>query len=728
MHRNHYALLCVFAVGCQCGDGATEALYDPDCSGCRGEGESCTFPINCRGGTVCNNERYEYYDAEQPVDICVTYGCRTDDDCILDRVCTLENLCRAPVCQTDLDCDGAACVGGVCGDTPNASAAVRCVIVSPHPTLAVGDSATLEAIALDADGRVLPRAAFDWSSAATTVATVDGAIVTGVGAGAAPISASVRDAPNVRCSGRVAQVFAPIAPTGERARVVVVDAADGAPIEDAEVTLLADTSQVLRTDGRGHVVTASTATITAVTVTKPGWRSVSILEPGTNDLFVTLPRAPDITRAGGIRGGIDVSANPTIGDLDALVVYHARSPDLFEYRALPAVDIVPTHINLEGLDFDETLPLPGNMVLSFGSREFTRDERRCVGTSPEGLGCFATRAPVGMGAAWVMGGRYKLSTITILQDQLRGFEPEPYDAAARAELIRAFVGLTTGGWFGALPFVEVDDAPRVPIGEGADCSDPAQAIRCRGDFNTYTSSKIALDQRAGLQSVIRAPSQPARPDGGCDDTLVVSLYSALTGRGLVLTGFGSAEDLDDNCIVDGTPYAFSLWSDPIPNGTLPLTTTPQHSGLEGSEQLAVLVAVDRGDDAAPLDLALVAAPVDRVDGAMDLSGQPFLAYPEATIDRARGTATVVDGEGTGLRFTFDGVDGGWIVFAPRDVGAVMLPDSDVVREAAVVTVQAFAGGEYAQTWALASPTRYGRTQPVAVTTTQCGEDRPCTLR
>ncbi|MEQ8980870.1 MAG: hypothetical protein RL846_23200, partial [Deltaproteobacteria bacterium] len=353
---------------------------------------------------------------------------------------------------------------------------------------------------------------------------------------------------------------------------------------------------------------------------------------------------------------------------------------------------------------------------------------RCVGTNPEGLGCFATRAPVGMGAAWVMGGRYKLSTITILQDQLRGFEPKPYDAAARAELIRAFVGLTTGGWFGALPFVEIEDAPRVPIGQGADCSDPAQAIRCRGDFNTYTSSKIALDQRAGLQSVIRAPSQPARPDGGCDDTLVVSLYSALTGRGLVLTGFGSAEDLDDNCIVDGTPYAFSLWSDPIPNGTLPLTTTPQHSGLEGSEQLAVLVAVDRGEDAAPLDLALVAAPVDRVDGAMDLSGQPFLSYPEATIDRARGTATVVDGEGTGLRFTFDGVDGGWIVFAPRDVGAVMLPDSDVVREAAVVTVQAFAGGEYAQTWALASPTRYGRTQPVAVTTTQCGEDRPCTLR
>ncbi len=727
MRRNHFTMLCVFAVGCQCGDGPSDDLFDPDCSGCRGEGESCVFPINCQGGTVCNNERYEYYDPEQSNDVCVTYVCRTDDDCILDRICTLENLCREPVCQTDADCDGAACLGGVCGDAPNASAAVRCVIVSPHPTLAVGDSTTLEAIALDASGRVLPRAAFDWSSAASAVATIDGATVTGVGAGAAPISASVRDAPNVRCSGRRAQVFEPLAPFGEGARVVVVDAVDGAPVEDAEVTLFTDTSLVLRTDARGHVATSSTSTITAVTVTKPGRRSVSILEPGTNDLFVTLPAAPDVTRAGGIRGGVDTSANPTVGDLDALVVYHARSPDLFEYRALPAVDIVPTRIDIEGLDFDETLALPGNMVLAFGSREFTRDERRCVGTNPDGLGCFATRAPFGMGAAWVMGGRYKLSTITGLQDRLRGFEPEPYDAAARAELVRAFVGLTTGGWFGALPFVEVEDAPRVPIGEDVDCSDPAQAIRCRGDFNTYTPATIALDQRARLQSVIRAPPQPARPDGGCDDTLVVSLYSALPGRGLVLTGFGSAEDLDADCIVEGTPYAFSLWSDPIPAGTIPLTTTPQHSGLEGSPQRAVLVAVDRGGDAAPLDLAIVSAPVDRVEGAMDLSAQAFLSYPEATIDRAGGTATVVDGDGTGLRFTFDGVDGGWIVFAPRDVGAVMLPDSDVVRDAAVVTVQAFTNGAYAEAWDLGSPTRYGRTQPVAVTTAQCTAAGACRL-
>ena len=72
----------------------------------------------------------------------------------------------------------------------------RSVVVSPSAdTVALGDTLRLEAVAFDANGHRAEGTQFDWSSSAVSVAQVDGSgLVTGVGEGAATLTATAGQA------------------------------------------------------------------------------------------------------------------------------------------------------------------------------------------------------------------------------------------------------------------------------------------------------------------------------------------------------------------------------------------------------------------------------------------------------------------------------------------------------------------------------------------------------
>src|SRR5205823_977256 len=97
-------------------------------------------------------------------------------------------------------------------------------------------------------------------------------------------------------------------------RVVVVAEDDGTPVAGATVTLIAGgASTDLTTGTDGSALFATGGAIDSVTVVKdgvspdPGFQYVSVMSPGTNDVFIPLPRFTDKTKAGGFRGVVDMS-------------------------------------------------------------------------------------------------------------------------------------------------------------------------------------------------------------------------------------------------------------------------------------------------------------------------------------------------------------------------------------------------------------------------------------
>lgn len=81
-----------------------------------------------------------------------------------------------------------ACGGGG-SSTPTATIA-SIDLTPPAATVPIGDTTPLTATARDAQGTVVPNAAFTWTSSAESVATVAGGVVTGKAAGRAQVTAS----------------------------------------------------------------------------------------------------------------------------------------------------------------------------------------------------------------------------------------------------------------------------------------------------------------------------------------------------------------------------------------------------------------------------------------------------------------------------------------------------------------------------------------------------------
>ncbi|MCB9651605.1 MAG: hypothetical protein H6730_34165 [Deltaproteobacteria bacterium] len=471
---------------------------------------------------------------------------------------------------------------------------------------------------------------------------------------------------------------------------------------------------------------------------RAGFSTVTVLRPGGDDLRIPVPRRPDPTRAAGIRGGVDMSKLPS-SDVQAAVVYSARPLDLFEYRAFPNVDLVRTKIDAEQLDLHREGDLPGNLVFGLGEEEFTRDSTRCADDEP-GLGCFVTRAPAGLTAAWVTGGEYTLSQISDARDGYATETPDRYTPADRARLIQFLSPFLASGWYGARAYLDLDDAPKVPAPPGdADCADPsvARTARCRGDFDSVHLIFSELP-RASITTAVKVPELPPLPGGGCAGTMIVSAYAALTGRGFVLMGIGSADDSSDrtrvDCVVEGARRPFGALSKPLDDGFVALTSAPPHSGLEGADKLLVLATLDvEPGGTRPLDLNLLFVPFERLDSELDLSSRRFLEPAAATVSSSTGIVTSTPPTGaTGVRLTATNADGTWIVYAPASMSRIDLPDRPAARavlaDPTFAMLQAFElNDEYASLWNARQPVGFDPEQMRALVTTQCGPDGPCTL-
>lgn len=724
-----------------CTDDAATPL---DCIACRALGEPCVYSINCPEGAICNDPVDDLFESTAPELVCVRVACVLDGHCTAPKTCGVDGVCHAAVCESNDACsDGLVCVAGACAAPPPTSRAARCAVMTPNQTIGAGATLTLSAIVFDADGHVLPHVPLEWRSPNDDVVTTDGGAATARGAGSILLRASLRDAPSITCDGPRLRVLAPVAEG--RARVVVLEEGSGAAVEGAAITFVATGSRSASTDARGVAEVPLDGALASVTVVKPGHHTISVLSPGTRDLVITTSRDEDVTRAAGLRGRIAMP--PSRGDLDMAVVYGARSPELLDYHVVPGADLVPTEIDAPelGLDRAERV-LPGNVVLGLGTKRFTADEAHCRGDTvvPEGYaGCFVTRVREGRNAAWVMGGRFKMSSVVALIS--RGFSPEVsgrLSSKDRARLTMFLASLRQEVWYGALPYFEAEAHPKVRR-EGrraVDCTAPANArtLDCAADIDRYRRAELELVGAPTIRTRLAVPELPQLPDGRCTRGLVAADYARLPGRGLVQVGLSTGEDDPETpaCTVAPSELAYGVTSWSLGAGELGHIAAPLHSGMEGSHRVLVLAAIDTSDEETrPRDLSLVLETVDALGEELDLTARRFLGHPEGTLDRSAATFTLVrTSSATGTRLVLESPVGTWIVHAPASMATIALPDVAAARavltESTSGVVQSYAlDAPYTDAWRLdAGPSIERSIEALrAIATTECFRPGPCTV-
>ena len=186
-----------------------------------------------------------------------------------------------------------------------AVAAPTMVAVTPDSVslTALGDTSRLSAEVFDQVGRLMPGAAVVWSSADSTVATVDSAgLVRAERPGAAKVTASSGSASG-SASVSVMQSASSVAVTPAEARIgpgdtlqLVVEAfdANGHVVAEAEFSWLSSDESVVTVDGSGLMrgVAEGTATITASAGDTEGASKITVVNPDRAAL-VALYEATD---------------------------------------------------------------------------------------------------------------------------------------------------------------------------------------------------------------------------------------------------------------------------------------------------------------------------------------------------------------------------------------------------------------------------------------------------
>lgn len=722
-------LAMALAAGCSSSGGGTNTPeYDINCQSCRQNDQACTYSINCQPGSICNDPVEDLYDADKTALTCIKVVCASNADCESPKVCSLEKICNSPICQVDGDCEGGSrCLGGACGPAPNAQDVASCDIVTRGGSIRQGATQELVAVAKNANGAVLAAIEFEWSSQNPNVVAVSGRTATGgAEAGATTLTAAVVGKPSVTCTGLELVNFPNVGMN--EVRVVLVSDDNGEPVGGAEVTIEAGGSMTAMSDAAtGAAVFATGATVDSITVVKAGYQSVSVLAPGSKDVFLPVPKLADNTKAGGFRGVVDISATKK-ADIQLGIAGPSIPSNLLDFDLTSLLgDSVKTVIDAPELGLNmEEVDLPGGVLLGLGNKKFTADGTgmRCQGTTPSAneLGCYLARAPAGNGAAWVLAGQLKLSQVTSIANQLSSvLGGGSSDELPIGDLLTAVLPLVRSLNHGVNAALDITEYPKVkadPAGT-TDCSDanaPSYDDNCVGDYSKYEQISLAASQSLGVLSTLSVPTLPNLPGtgAGCAGAAVILSGAILPGRGVVPLGLSAGVDVlkDEpaDCKVAGIKEPFGPNSPELDDGQMALSMAPAHSGIEGSSLAILSIALDPDSlTSSALQLNAIVEHVPSVAASQSIASRSYLPYPQGSVSRGMGTATLTSAitGATAVRYEIQNGDDSWLVYAPASMTSVSFPNVPSARTTLAGTgdvyVQAIQiDGDYASMWTFGS--------------------------
>jgi hypothetical protein len=698
-----------------------------DTEGCAQDGDACDVSYVCQPGSICNLADEDLYDATKDMAVCIKVVCVSDGDCDGEKTCSLEKICNSPVCQTDAQCSGGSlCIAGACNSAPSVDNVTACEVATRPGSIRQGATIELVAIAKNTNGVVQPAIPFSWASDKPNVVAIAGRVATGgAEAGTANLTASVEGKATVNCS--VSLVNFPNVGMAD-ARVVVVDDATGAPVVGAQVTVVTGGNSMNGTSGAdGSATIVGGGTPDSVTVIAAGHQYVSIISPGTNDIYLPLPSIPNEAVAGGFRGSVDISKT-TNADIKLGIAGPSLPSNLLDFGLEALIgDPVKTVINAPELSLNnEEVDLPGGVMLGLGTKMFTNDMggARCQGNEPGAgeLGCYVARAPAGKGAAWVLAGQLKLSQVTPIATQLSGaLGGGGTDDLPIGDLLTAVLPLLRSLNHGVNASVDTQEFPKVTVEGGlpAGCTDPSipnYDDLCRGDFSKYQQIELAASQKLGILSAVSVPNLPnlGGAADGCAGAAVLVAAAILPGRGILPLGLSAGVDILDkeaaDCKVGGVEEPFGANSAKLNDGQMPLTMAPPHSGIEGSTIALLALALDvESITDSGLQLNAIVSRVSSVEANQTISAT-YLPYPKGSLTRGSGTfafTTAATGA-TASRFEIQRGAETWLVYAPASSMSVTLPTgvtttSDVVTNASDAYVQAIkVSGSYSDMWKFGS--------------------------
>lgn len=637
------ALLAV-AVGTTCSDAPAPDERPGRLSRCDIEGlPACGN--GCGAGALC-------------VEGCCHRACTDPADCAGAPGCDgfgcacEEGACIPTACSASAECaKGEHCVGGSCLVVEEVEVA-SCRLLPPWETLRPGTEFRPALVAFDAEGRrIVPTPSYRLEVSDAHLASVaDGIVLGGEGEGIVEVLARVGRA---TCTAELESLGA--LPDG-RARVVVLDALSRLPVEGARVQVEAGGDPVVATtDARGVAAWALDA------LPPPPWtisvfhedrRYVTLVGVSEPDVLVPLWPNPDRPLAAGFSGRFHSSrfepSRLNFGLAGATIPGNLVDLDVFVL--VGPVETVP--IDIGGA---RSADLSAGLVFGLGNTWFK--ERYRVEAVP---GACADREAsrkgrCGVRTAWGLAGGIPLEDLP-----LDAIESRQSVEAGRllAELLPHVRRLQSA----IVPSVELEALPRK---SGAP------------DFAALPTLDLHATERLALRVQVRlSPLPESYVDGA------IGLVGArVPQEGLVPLGLTGA------VVQQGSREVV----DPVRGrrGVLDLRFAPLHGGIEGSEYVVLVLALDleglsggkpcRNEDRAgctPIAGLLASARSLPWGTEVDLAAQGFLGFADAARFDAAARRLEVGAtpEGTTLlRLELVSAGRAWEVFFPADRSAIELP-------------------------------------------------------
>ncbi|MBI4820831.1 MAG: hypothetical protein HY791_31490 [Deltaproteobacteria bacterium] len=647
--------------------------FSGNCVGCRFDGETCVFSINCAPGSICNEATEELYDPAQPLGVCIRVVCTSDDECDSPRVCAMSRLCELPECARGSDCATGVCAFGTCHAVADPSSVASCVLIGGAAAVSVGHTLLLAAIAFDGYGRPLGNAPFELTSSDPLVVATAGSVVSAAtGVGYARVTAS---SGSVSCSG---EVF--VHNVGADEGMVIVDADSGRPVFGAAVSIFAAGAEERTSDANGRVPIDGRPT--SITVVADGFVKLSILAPPAGSLVVPLRALADPTQVAAVSAFVDVSAirRSDVGivvggpSLDERTAGFGLSSLICDGREAA---IQAPELGLEG----DPVPMSDSLAWSLGSNQLTASRCGCRAPGIGEVGCVLGEGRVGSTFAWAMGARIRLSRLTSIAGRLSlllgGGEPEPACPASWLTSYLPLVGAEGAVGLGATAALEAH--ARVARRAGVDCSD-SDRVDYRSDCGADAASarRVVVTAKGELRSkhVVRVPQLPSDPSGGCASS-VLGLVLERVGPALSAPiGMGMATDDPEapDCVVDGVEEPFGSQSAPISDGSLAIFST---SASHEEDEVLALYAVDSTRLVPGREKVSV---VFRADFRSSPTGPNFLAYPSSTFDSTTGSLRFDSAPAAStVRWEIRRGQELWQLYAPGGATEYLAPDVAAAR-------------------------------------------------
>ncbi|MGI5861715.1 MAG: hypothetical protein ACOX6T_06610 [Myxococcales bacterium] len=483
-------------------------------------------------------------------------GCSGPLGCACDET----RSCKPTACTADSECGTLVCKAGQCVE-PDTSADA-CAIFPDYAVMRAGQPVTFRAVAYKNKKPVsLGANAFTWTALNSAVEQVDG----GTFKGKDPTGGEATEAIKAEASG--ASCKAKVVVVGDmgtnKARVFVIDEMTGRPVADATVVIDGGASRItLEAEANvpgSYVTTTDLPAKPVVSVFHHDFQYVTLAGVSKTDLLVPIRRNATI-KSGGFKGNFKNLPTAAISAGIAGASIAGSFTDL-EVDLLIG-ELEETTLQLGSLELPN-VPLPSGVVIG-NKTEFRAFSAPGVCDNEDQV----LSGSCGTVAAWGLMGTIPVAAVLpIVNDYMAGN------------------GVNIGKALAAM-------MPHLSSFKSALARDVSFTLKSGApDFSTFTTQDFEPTVELSLRQTVEVPLLPS----GLDGAIVLSGAQVL-GRGLVPLGLTAGTDTNDEFTTpDGKVIGIDVGAnDEVSyhnDGKLTLRMAPSHSGIEGSEYVAITLAL-----------------------------------------------------------------------------------------------------------------------------------------